>query len=459
MSVVPRSADFVSVRQYEILDWISRGCPEGVYSGTGHRQTARALHNRRLVRVTGRGATWRAVVTEQGAAVLAKEKERVQAERERQRQEEERRAAERERESHAQAAAEQILDEVLSSGGRLEVGTRYTNRQIADIEQRVAGSPNLPLGKRLTHEPIKMDESLGFVLYLEPSFVDLIDLKPVHVPGQLRRPHELTTAFRGKRANVSRTSLQRAARIVEAIITNALERGWTVRPYRREYYQGGPDDEACDLTVAADSTAVDLIIGESDARSRKDRPYTERHDYFSNASKTVPNQHFEPSGRLYVRGWFREHNQPSLQLADHHDQPLESFLPELFKSIEVRQAQRRWDTQEADRRRTIKQRRWDEIYADAWTSLADDRLAAQLQAELDKRRSAIEMRHYADELGQTAKTLAGSDKDAAREWIAWIRAHADGLDPRNGPIAKKPLGKVTHNDLEPYMRGWGTWRP
>lgn len=261
--MVARSADFVSVRQYEILTWISEGCPDGVYEGTGPRLTARALHNRRLVKITGRGAIWRAVVTEQGAAVLAREKERIQAEQERQRKEEERRAAERERQRQAQAAAEEILREVVGNDGRLEAGTRYATDELVDIERRAARSPEMPHGKHLTHEPAKMDESLGFVLYLEPSFVDLIDLAPVNVPGQLRKPHELTAAFRVNRANVSKTSLQRAARIVEAIVTTALDEGWKVRKYRPDYYHGGPDGEACDLTIAADAAGVDLLIGES----------------------------------------------------------------------------------------------------------------------------------------------------------------------------------------------------
>ena len=456
---VPRSADFVSLRQYEILKWISEGCPEGVYEGTGHRQTARALHNRRLVRISGHGATWQAVVTEQGVAVLAKEKVRIQAELERQREEEERRAAEREQERQAQATAETVLGEVVAEEGRLEVGTRYTADQIADFERRAARSPDMPHGKRLTHEPIKMDESLGFVLYLEPSFEDLIALKPVHVPGQLRKPHELTTVFRAKRANVSKACLPRAARILEAIITTALAQGWKVRKYRRTYYQGGPDDEACDLTIAADDTAVDLLIGESDAKYRKARPYTDEQDYLTRATKTVANRYFEPSGRLYVRGWFGDHNQPGLHFTDDGHALLERRLPELFKAIEVRQAQQGWVRQEQERKRAIKQQRWDEIFAEAKLNLADDRRAVQLQAELELRRSAIEMREYAEELERAAAPLAGDAKTAAKEWISWIRARADRLDPRSDTIAMKPVGRITHSNLDPYMRGWSTWRP
>lgn len=185
----------------------------------------------------------------------------------------------------------------------------------------------------------------------------------------------------------------------------------------------------------------------------------EDYDYLTRASKTVANRHFESSGRLYLRGWFREHDQAGLYFADDDGVSLEGLLPELFKAIEVRQAQRSWDAQEHERKRGIKQLRWDEIFAEAKVELANDRLADQLHAELDRRRRAIEMHQYAGELEHASMLLAGDDKNAAQEWVAWIRAHADRLDPRHEPIAKKPIGPITRSDIDPYMRGWGTWRP
>ncbi|NYF16003.1 excisionase family DNA binding protein [Microbacterium sp. AK009] len=54
--------------QTAVLAWIVDHCPEGVYSDDSfaHRITARALKNRGLVEISGRGATWRAVPTARG---------------------------------------------------------------------------------------------------------------------------------------------------------------------------------------------------------------------------------------------------------------------------------------------------------------------------------------------------------------------------------------------------------
>jgi hypothetical protein len=90
-----------------------------------------------------------------------------------------------------------------------------------------------------------MDESLGFVLYFEPSFVDLIDLNPVHVPGQLRKPHEQTTAFRDKHASASRACIPRDAPILKAFITTALDQGWKVCKYRGDYTRACPTTSHC----------------------------------------------------------------------------------------------------------------------------------------------------------------------------------------------------------------------
>lgn len=54
--------------QQAVLEWIRSGCPDGVYDpkDSAHRGSARALHNRGLIQISGRGATWSATLTERG---------------------------------------------------------------------------------------------------------------------------------------------------------------------------------------------------------------------------------------------------------------------------------------------------------------------------------------------------------------------------------------------------------
>lgn len=65
-----QSSVVLNVKQREVLAWIKAGCPPDVYVGDGyaHRQSARALSSRGLVKITGRGASWSAVTTPRGEA-------------------------------------------------------------------------------------------------------------------------------------------------------------------------------------------------------------------------------------------------------------------------------------------------------------------------------------------------------------------------------------------------------
>jgi excisionase family DNA binding protein len=57
-------------RQLEILLWVADGYPTDRYEGDQHKQTARALENRRLVRVARKADVWTAELTEEGRFYL-----------------------------------------------------------------------------------------------------------------------------------------------------------------------------------------------------------------------------------------------------------------------------------------------------------------------------------------------------------------------------------------------------
>lgn len=40
---------------------------------------------------------------------------------------------------------------------------------------------------------------------------------------------------------------------------------------------------------------------------------------------------------------------------------------------------------------------------------------------------------------------------AAREWLAWARAHTAGLDPLSGTLAMPPDPEPTHATLAPFL--------
>src|SRR5690349_8976454 len=84
---VAKASPRLTVAQFDLLRWVAGGCKDGVYESTSHRVSARSLHNRGLVHVTGKSATWNASITPEGTRVLEVEATRVEAERRRVRRE------------------------------------------------------------------------------------------------------------------------------------------------------------------------------------------------------------------------------------------------------------------------------------------------------------------------------------------------------------------------------------
>ena len=56
----------LTVRQVEVLQWISEGCPDGVWRDFTYKTTAYALASRGLVTVDRRRKQWSAALTDEG---------------------------------------------------------------------------------------------------------------------------------------------------------------------------------------------------------------------------------------------------------------------------------------------------------------------------------------------------------------------------------------------------------
>lgn len=61
-----RATDPLNDRQLEVLRWIDEGCPQGVMTGSTYKKSARALQDRRLVKISRTDDSWSAVVTDIG---------------------------------------------------------------------------------------------------------------------------------------------------------------------------------------------------------------------------------------------------------------------------------------------------------------------------------------------------------------------------------------------------------
>lgn len=430
---VGRSTNYLTVSQFDLLRWVADGCKDGVYEGSSHRVSARALHNRGFLRVSGSGTTWAVQITPDGTRRVQEEAVRVEAERERARREEQARAErERVKQQRRDRAAE-LLHDVIAAGGRLDLGADADTEEVRRMQHALAGSGCLPEGQRLAQEPTRMDPVLGVTVYLEPDFGTLTALRSFSVHRQLRDPHPAVVEFQTKKALVSKAQVGRAARFLQALISATSELGWKT-PSKMHNMSVRQGEFSPDLSLRLPSRELLVTICELDQSGRRVQAYTTERDYYTRTERTTANKGFQASGKLEVvikKPW---EDQTVLSLRDTVGARLEDQLPSLIRELEIAEAEADWSRQEESRRSKIRETRWEQVKQEAFTKLSYERNAELLQGQLERRQAAANMRTYADEINCRFKQFAGSEEEKASEWVAWIRQHADRTDPINGPL-------------------------
>lgn len=453
-----RATSYLSVAQFDLLRWVAAGCKEGVYEGSAHRVSARALHNRGFLHVSGSGATWAAQITADGIRRLQDDAKRVKEERERARREEQARAArDRERQELCDRAVK-LLHDVIAAGGRLDLGLDADSYDIQRMRASLEKSDYLPDNQRLAQEPTRMDPVLGVTVYLEPDFDTLTAMRSFEIPRQLRNPHPAVVEFQSKKALVSKAEVGRAARFLQGLISAATEVGWKV-PTKIPQWSRGNGEPLPDLLLQLPSRQLLLTVRELAERGRRVHAYITETDYYTRATRTRANTHFQASGKLEVTISEPWKDQAILSLRDTPGASIEEQLPTLIHKLEIAEAEADWSRQEETRRSEARQTRWEEVKKEAFTKLTYERNAEMLRDQLERRHAAAIMRTYADEVNAQADQLNGPDGDEARSWSAWIRKHADETDPINGPLRLTCVTSASHNDLEPHMDGWSTYGP
>ena len=159
---VGRSADYLSMAQFDLLSWVTGDCKGGTYQETSYRVSARVLHDCGLTCVEDRGPAWTAKITAEGTRLLKEQARRIEAERERERREEEARA-EREREAQRlRARALEVLGAVTAAGGRLALTADYSEREITQITDCPARGSLIPRAARYLQGLVNAVAEMGW---------------------------------------------------------------------------------------------------------------------------------------------------------------------------------------------------------------------------------------------------------------------------------------------------------
>ncbi len=207
-----KNPDTLSAKQVATLEWIRDGCP-AVDSAVdaSRRISASSLHRRKLGVVKGRGTTWKASITRAGTTWL---------------------------EQHPTPKAEvleggpgDLFARVESAGGHLAIGANPAVKAAhQELIRQSHLSPARPKGWRLEMTGSGYGNGGPQKIALVRHWEDFVDLVLVPVPDHVARYHPLVKAFLADRdwQMVTRDHVPRAARILQAVVDEALRRGFGI---------------------------------------------------------------------------------------------------------------------------------------------------------------------------------------------------------------------------------------
>lgn len=468
-------------KQVAVLRWIGQRCPDGVMEGYAHRVSASALRSRALVRISGRGKTWRAELTDEGSAVLAS----LSTETEPLLSTDEPPTATAGAKAQASAEAsddpaaqpheprtlsktEQLVADVIAAGGTLTLPDETRNggvnyRQRAYAAQRHG---KVPEGKHLhvswTHR--------GFeISLLDGATGNELGADEFHVPSRLRKYHCVAREYRDRTSlhEVSRKTLPRALRIVHALAGEIERRGHEIAcvDVRRDSY-GRSDWKASNdgqFVVTIDGHAYKLRLKEKGVGFRG--PW-EAHKQRREENRAAMRFDHWDVGRIepYDKGAtgqldisilsYYGHRQGSW--GDRKRWTLEERLPQLLRELETLAAEAEQRRLAREREEEERQRQWEQAMEHARVRLIDDHRIEVLRRRVSAWQEAEAIRAYCDaiEARHGANAIA-ADPEAAR-WLFLARQHADDTQA----LPRMPADpEVTPDALKPFLGGWSPHGP
>jgi hypothetical protein len=264
--------------------------------------------------------------------------------------------------------------------------------------------------------------------------------RTVPVPSAVSKPHplvaDLVTAvdwpeeYARKRWGAWRTPsprrpLQRMRRIWQAIINEALFRGYSVElaHNRRDTYDRGQ----LVVVIGRDRFPLELY---GDREVPLQLRITERH----------------PQRRRGYDTW-----------TESDDRPVHAALGEIFTRIE-RWADLLVSQREQELQRELeRQRRRDQAEAEAKRQFDEDHRRAVLAQRMEAIRTADRARGYATALLAAADSLDPARAEGVRAWAGWAAAYADRTDPRLALAGAPTPRRPTWQDLRLYLDALGSW--
>jgi hypothetical protein len=462
--------------QVAVLRWIAAGSPAGVMKGNAHRISAAALRTRDLVRIFGRGNTWRAQLTDRGREELERLEHAESSQPTQRSSENDHRLRDRPRKVGSSAAAgrakslsktEQLVDDVVAAGGRLclpdETGRGGVNwRQRAYAAQRHG---KVPAGKHLR---VSRTDN-GFEIELRDGETgNALGAEAVPVPARLSRYHPVAREYRNRTNlhEVSRKALPRALRIVHALATEAERRGYKLAcvsvhedAYGRSEWRPAQDGQFI-FTINGHHLTVRLWEKGAGLRGPYER---ERKRWQEDREKPFREMLFLDRPKPYdraatgelnieVTGW--SHGRQS-RWGDRKRWTLEDRLPQLMRELETQAAEAEERRLAKEREEAERQRQWELAMERAKLALIEAHRRKVLRDRVAAWNEGDAIRAYCDAVEQRHGGEAVAGPETA-EWIAFARESAD----RAQELPRMPADlEITPEALKPYLGRWSPYGP
>jgi hypothetical protein len=455
-------------RQLAILKWVESGCPDDVPDLNASKRTARALEDRRLVKVSRKDGLWRAGLTTAGRYYLdhgeyppassrvprplplpSLPRKRAAP------------SAPREPRPKPLPVTEQLIADLIASGGELRIDR---DKDKVNYEARVGAAirhGKVPEGKLLT---IENDTWREWIIRLQdpPAWMTMV-LDPIPVPGQLRNPHTVVKRLQGKDSLPLTKAVQpRALRLIQALLAEAERRGYRTRLSRPAQQYGRNRGYSADeghFVVAVQGHEFGVRLSQEIDRTPHTATPAEERRAARETWFRIPAYDEQPSKRLAIslpNG--RQYRQSTWTDSDKGE--LEAWLPQILQEIELRAGFAEQQRLEEEREAAERERFWKEAMSKAEDRYAEDHRAGVLKEQLKRWRLAQELDAYLTELRSAASALSEEDGGDAEAWIAWVEQYRMKIDPTAAQIVMPKTPKPRSDDLAAYLpRGMNPYGP
>jgi hypothetical protein len=466
-----RLTDPLNERQLHVLRWIADGCPADAMPGHGHKHTARALQDHRLIKIGKCQGSWSAVLTALGNYYVEHGKFPSKDTALPEAPLPDRRGRDRRQQQGATpapratapakpkkpSATEKLVADVIAAGGSLEITTKpVRGRDTVWDLSRLAAHANragkTPPGKRLAHKVVHEGGHWTgprhelIVLEDGPAGTDA-PLVPVPVPEKVSRYHSAVSALR-KAGRLDMAAAGRASRLLHAIATEADHRGFTTSAHLPQTNRD-PRRETWHLLLKYGQETVPLRISEERDRVEHKPTAKELAEKARYSWTRIPDYDHIPSGRLRIDLGGPAQLERRSFWADRASWMLEDKLPELLREVAVRADDLRMRREAKARAAAEHEEAVERERKRAQARAAEAHRTEIMECQLQRWERACQLRDYIAAIDRriAQETAASGDETTiadARKWSTWLTDVADRLNPDERPAG---LARTTHASL------------